>query len=971
MRKLLLLFGVSCLAASSAAADEAAAFFDDSAVREIRLYFDDPNWYNTLFQAHSRDPNDPYFPARFQYGSIVLPKIGARFKGHSSFMRNGIKKPFKLDFNEYDENATFLGLKKLNLHNGDLQPDFLHEKLFLDFAGKYIAAMRAVHVRLYVNDAYYGLYLAVEQPDKTMMRSRFGNDEDGNLYEAGENVAANMSYLGPDRAAYTSRYELKTNEAANDYSGLIQMLDILNNAPLAELPERLEPVMDIENVLYGMALNNLFTNLESYLGTASEYYLYQRSRDNRFVHIHWDTNETFGSTGDGTPRLANPFTMDPFYLPAAGGFPAGASNARPLLQRLWAVDAYKRLYLQMLARFLREGFDEAAIGARSQELANRFRADYAADPNKAYTMTQFETALTRQVTANGFTTYGLTQFVRERSAYLRPLLNSLAQPSDVRLNEVVTVNGGAHRDTAGDADPWVELYNLGPGPVSTQGFYLTDDQANPTKWALPARTLSDGQYLVLWLDGEPGEGDTHAGFRLGTGAGRLWLYSSAGGGQALLDSVAFGAMPAGQAYVRTGLYGSNWSVTGSPTPGAENVVTTRADAPVSAGTGRLLINEFMADNDGAYPDPDEPGAFDDWFEIYNPGSSAVDMSGMYISDSLNNPTKWKVPDGVTVPGGGYVVFLADGQTSQGIRHAGWSLSADGESISIYETDGQTLVDRIVFGPQRTDVAMGRTSDGAASWSLFSPGTPGAPNVNPVANWVVNGAGYQLAPVAVESIVSAFAAGLASATTAAATTPLPTTLGGVTVTVTDKAGTARQAPLYFVSPNQLNFQVPEGTVSGKALLSIRKEDGSRLTGDVLIDAIGPGLFSANADGTGVGLMAAVRADAQGNQTVLPVFRYDAGEQKLVAVPVDLGAASDQVYLVLYATGVRKVSGITRVTASVGGTSVPVTYAGAQNEFQGLDQVNIGPLPRSLAGRGVVNVYITVDGNRSNTVTVHIQ
>lgn len=100
-----------------------------------------------------RDPNDPYFPARFQYGSIVLPRIGARFKGHSSFMRNGIKKPFKLDFNEYDDNAAFFGLKKLNLHNGDLQPDFLHEKLFLDFAGKYVAAMRAVHVRLYVNDA--------------------------------------------------------------------------------------------------------------------------------------------------------------------------------------------------------------------------------------------------------------------------------------------------------------------------------------------------------------------------------------------------------------------------------------------------------------------------------------------------------------------------------------------------------------------------------------------------------------------------------------------------------------------------------------------------------------------------------------------------------------------------------------------------------------------------------------------------
>ena len=202
----------------SPAADLAATVFDDSVVREIRLYFDDANWYNTLFQSHSSNQADPNFPVRFQYGNINIPRIGIRMKGNSSFRRNGVKKPFKLDFNEYDENANFLGLKKLNLHPGDLQPDFLHEKLFLDFAGARIAAMRAAHVRLYINDAYYGLYLAVEQPDKTMMQSRFGDDEDGNLYEAGESVSATMAYLGANATSYTSRYELKNNESANDYS---------------------------------------------------------------------------------------------------------------------------------------------------------------------------------------------------------------------------------------------------------------------------------------------------------------------------------------------------------------------------------------------------------------------------------------------------------------------------------------------------------------------------------------------------------------------------------------------------------------------------------------------------------------------------------------------------------------------------------------------------------------------------------
>jgi len=719
-------FAVFLVALSSTtlpAADEAAAFFDDTTVREIRLYFDDPNWYNTLLQGHNSTA-DPYFPVRVQYGSIVLPKVGVRFKGNSSFRRNGVKKSFKLDFNEYDDNATLLGLKKLNLNNGDLQPDMLHEKMFLDFAGKYIGAMRAAHIRVYVNDVYYGLYVAIEQPDKTMMKSRYGSDEDGNLYEAGESAVATMAYLGATPSLYTSRYELKTNEEANDYSGLINMLDILNNTPAATLPEKLEPVMDVENVLHGMALNALFTNLESYLGTGSEYFLYQRTLDGKFTHIHWDLNETFGSTGDGTPRLANPFIMDPFWLPTAttgGGGPGGggaANNARPLLEKLWAVPAYRQLYLQMLARYLREGFDEQTVAARVQELAARIRADYSSDPNKAYTNAQFEAALTNQVTANGFTTYGLTQFVRERVNYLRPLLNSNAKPSDVRLNEIA----------AGEASPWIELHNLGPGPVTTTGFYLTDDTANPTKWAVPSRTLADGEFLVLYLDGNAAAGETHASFTASASGGKLYLYASAAGMQTPIDTVEYPAAAANQTYARVGYYGSKWSATGTATSGAANQITTTA-TPVnpSNGTGLLLINEIMADNDGAFQDPDEPGAFEDWFEVYNPSDTAVDMSGMYITDNLNNPTKWKVPNGVTIPARGYLVFMADSEPAQGSQHTSWSLSADGESLGIFHTDGTTLIDSVTFGPQTTDVSYGRTTDGAATWRLFPRGTPGTAN----------------------------------------------------------------------------------------------------------------------------------------------------------------------------------------------------------------------------------------------------
>jgi len=724
-----------CLSAqgSQGLTDPAAAFFEDTQVREVRLYFDDPNWYNTLLAAH-RTTEDPYFPCRFQSGDVKLDKIGCRFKGNSSAQRNGIKKPFKLDFNEYVDDANFLGLKKLNLNNFDLQPDFVREKLLHDLGGRYIASLRSVYTRLYVNDAFYGLYLAVEQPDTTMMRARWGASEDGNVYEGEERMGAGgrptLAWLGADPAPYKTVYILKSNEEQNDFTRLVQFLDILNNTPTAELFAKLETIADTESWMTSMALNNLVVNLDSYLGTAAEYYLYDRTLDGKFIHVQWDHNESFGITGDGTPRLTTPASTDPFWLPTAatgGGGPGGAANnARPLLEKMWAVDEYRRLYLRSLARFLRHDFHPDNIGPRVQTLAELIRPHVAEDPNKAYTTAQFETALNTQVAAIP----GVMQFSRDRYTFLRNYLNGQARRTDVRLNELGPAGTDTIRDEAGDADAWVEIHNVGPGPMATSGFTLTDDAATPGKWALPGVTLADGESLVIWLDGETAEGPAHASFRAPAAGGKLYLFASAISSDTPIDTLTVEAVPAGQSLARAGLYGTKWALTGAPTPKAENKFVTPPAAAVSTGTGQLLVNEIMADNDTVFQDPDEAGAFEDWFEVYNPGSEAVDMSGMYITDNPNNPKKWQVGAGVVVPAGGYVVFMADSEAAQGPRHASWSLSADGESVSIYAADGTTLIDTVTFGPQAKDVPIGRLPGAPATWGALQSATPGAANAGP-------------------------------------------------------------------------------------------------------------------------------------------------------------------------------------------------------------------------------------------------
>ncbi len=966
------------VAQQPALTDKAAPFFNDNAVREIRLYFENANWYNTMVQNHQNQgqTGDPFIPCRFKWGTVDLPRIGCRFKGNSSFRRNGIKRPFKFDFNEFEPNGNFLGLTKLNLQTNDLSPDFLREKLFSDFMGKFIPALRMVHVRLYVNDAYYGLYTAMEQPDKNMMESRFGNNEDGNLWEGNEMLAPggagrpDLTYRGADPAPYRTIYELETNVERNDYSQLVQFLDVLNNTPAAELPAKFEPLADVEELLTYIALNHLFVNLDSYVNDAGEYYLYDRSRDGKFIAVAWDHNESFGTTGDGTPRLATPWTFDVFWLPAN----ATTTNQRPLAQKLWAVPDYRRLYLRILAKLLREGFNTESFSARITQLADLVRPHVLEDPNKVTTNAQFETNLNEQVNSagggigGGLPILGLNQFVRERYNYLRPWLNQQAAPSDVRLSELVAVNNGGYKDPAGDADPWVELHNLGPGPVATNTFYLSDDAANPAKWQLPAKTLADGEFLVLWLDGETNEGDTHANFKPTTAGGKLFLFNS----QTQLDTVTYPALVSGQTYVRLGHYGNNWAASFQPTPALANPTAgSTTTQPPTQGTGQLLINEIMADNEDTYEDPQEKGAFEDWFEVFNPGTAAVDMSGMYLTDNLNNKTKWKVPNGVTIPARGYLVFLADNETAQGNLHTSWQLSGDGEAVGLYAADGTTLIDAYSFGIQQGDVSLGRLTDGDGAWSIFQPATPGRANTAAYSNWMLSAASFSLAAVAPAAVTSLFGQNLATGTVAATVTPLPTTLGGVTVAVTDSANVTRNAPLFFVSAGQINFQVPVGTAAGRAKVALRRADGTTVNGELLVKSVAPGLFSANANGQGLGAIVGLRVNAAGAQTYFAATNYDTAQQKAVAVPVNLGAATDQVHLLLFGTGIRGVAALADVKVEVNGTAVPVTFAGAQGDLAGLDQVNIGPLPRSLAGRGEVTIVLTVDNKRCNRVTVTIQ
>jgi uncharacterized protein (TIGR03437 family) len=226
----------------------------------------------------------------------------------------------------------------------------------------------------------------------------------------------------------------------------------------------------------------------------------------------------------------------------------------------------------------------------------------------------------------------------------------------------------------------------------------------------------------------------------------------------------------------------------------------------------------------------------------------------------------------------------------------------------------------------------------------------------------------------ESIASIFGSSLAATTAQAAGQPPPISLGGVTLTVTDSAGAARVAPLMYVSPSQINFVVPAGTVAGNAQFTISSGSAASLTttGTTttgMIQSVAPTLFTMSGDGKGVPAANAIQVTTAAPQTqsLVPVFQCTASVCD--STPIALGA-NTTVYLILYGTGIRNRSSLANVTININGTDVPVLYAGPQPSYEGLDQINV-QLPLTLSGSGQVNVVLTIDGQTANVVTIDIQ
>jgi hypothetical protein len=301
----------------------------------------------------------------------------------------------------------------------------------------------------------------------------------------------------------------------------------------------------------------------------------------------------------------------------------------------------------------------------------------------------------------------------------------------VWLNELQPENLTGPTDNQGEREPWIELFNAGTTAIDLSTYYLANNyDTNLTQWQFPAgASIGAGELKVVWADGQPGQTTAsalHTSFRLNAVTGSVALVRLVNAQPQITDYLTYAGVGAGSSY---GDYPDgqpfNRVVMRDATPGGTNI----------ARFVNLYINEWLAGNTNNRADPAD-GHFDDWFEIYNPGTNAVDLGDYLLTDNpggnTNNYSRVPANGQYVVPAGGFLLVWADNEPLQNTAdrpdlHVSFQLSKGGDHIALYAPDGRTLVDRVDFAQQADDVTEGRYPDGAGFITALSAPTPLAPN----------------------------------------------------------------------------------------------------------------------------------------------------------------------------------------------------------------------------------------------------
>lgn len=421
-RFILILFAGVSLAYGQNPGDQ---IFEIPQILTVDLQFDQPGFWDSLVANYA---TETYMAADVTItdatGTYVFPDIAIRLKGNSSYGHPGNKKSFKIDFNKYVDGQDYDGLIKLNFSNNFKDPTFMRENIMLSISNDAgVPASRYAYANVYMNGTFWGFYGVMEQIDDDFLNTHFGNSSE-NLFKAGAafgmgTASADLHYYGTDTASYSERYSLENNAAVNDWTDLFDLTYFIDNSSDADFAAQLGDHFNVDILMKSLALDNVFANLDSYINSARNYYIYHDPDTGNWQWIKWDCNEAFGTYSGGGPGgggVTDMTTLEPDYYVLD----------RPLLERILNIpetrNTYDYYYCLMRATYFTYERIDSMIDALYPLIAE---AVYA-DDEKMYTNDQFDTNLYDNITTGGGpgggTIYGLRSFVSQRNEYLDAVL---------------------------------------------------------------------------------------------------------------------------------------------------------------------------------------------------------------------------------------------------------------------------------------------------------------------------------------------------------------------------------------------------------------------------------------------------------------------------------------------------------------------------------------------------------------------
>ncbi len=663
-----------CLLPLAEARAQDPDLYDETVLRTLNLSFSQNDWWNQLTANTSSQKE---ISADLTVDNKTYKGVGVRFKGNSSLRVPGQKKPFKIvmDFTIPDQNLY--GYTALNLNNCFKDPTFCREVLTYRIARQYTAASKANFIKLVINNQNWGIYVNVQQVNKGFM-SQWFEDNDGNRYkgdapnrsQAPRNGTA-LTWLGRSQTPYAQSYELKSEANPTPWTDLINVCDVLNNTPISQLEQKLPQVFDVDRALWHLALNNIFVQLDSYVGPGHNFYLLHDDYHDKLCLVPWDLNESFGVF---TMRMnvSQLQRLDPLY--------PQQNQGRPLVARMLSAPGFRERYYSHLRTLLNDFWDWNKLSPIITQYQNLIRAEVLADNKKLYSNDWFTRNLTQDVRA-GVTIPGLKPFVDARRAYLSSHFEISKQ------TPTISNVGNSPASPKPTETTWVNAKIIGGSLQDASLLFRVRGAFAST------RMYDDGQHH----DGGPNDGVFGASIAPQAAGAKVEYYVSAklqGGGTAMSPRFA------------------------SHQPLSYRVQTNQ-------GGNNISINEFVALNETGIVD--QQNEYEDWIELHNPTSQALIASGMYLTDNITEPKKWQIPSGVTVQPGATVLIWCDDEPGEGPLHATFKIDNDGEEIGLYDKDGSTQLDYISFDKLRSDHSAGRLFDGQAMWVSFPSPTPRSAN----------------------------------------------------------------------------------------------------------------------------------------------------------------------------------------------------------------------------------------------------